>query len=392
MQVSELMPLMLVLAMCGMPQLLCWSGLLGETAKPKKDMPKSLPAISSLRYLAVLGIWFGHEYWHFVETSPFFAMLSGFVLQFAEERRGHDEMDNMGAKWRFFSRRFMRLYPIYALHVVTGSMAGLPWYPGHHSGCPAVQDLLFGNDTGLCDCGSGTWFIPKIIACYAMFPWVSQHLKRQDIKSLLLLLACTVLLVWGTQDETYDHMALAFVMARFFIGMMLVPIWLKISHYPGYRVFSALACNLGLCIVVLYASRTQSPLFLPLLFKIPLLLGVAGLCDNTAETTFMENPVLFCLSRPWLAWLGELALPLYMTNTLLTSFTDRSVFGWLNLRYNLQVSCLQHEGLNGKPWEWSNPDPGLLLKCPGQEVLLLVATEFLVIHAAAYMIYNSCAR
>lgn len=384
MQVSELMPLplMLVLAMCGMPQLLCWSGLLGETAKPKQGIPKSLPAISSLRYLAVLSIWFGHEYLHFVETSPFFAMISGFVLQFAEERRSLDEMD-LGAKWSFFSRRFMRLYPMFALHVVTGSMAKLPWYPGKNTSCDAWGWLSVGllNPNQWDDCGSGTWFIPQIIRCYAMFPWASQCLRRQNMKSLLLLLACSLYLA-GTQPY---HQWLDYVMTRFFIGMILVPIWMKTSCYPAYRVFSALTCNLGPCIIIWYGLKQGSNV-LPLSFEVLLLLGMAGLCDNAVETTFTENPVLFVLSRPQLAWMGELALPLYTTNTLVTSFIDR------NMPESIHLSCLQHDGLNGKPWRWENADPGLLLKCPGQEVLFLVATEFVVIHAAALLIYRSCAR
>jgi hypothetical protein len=384
MRVSNLMPLMLVLAMCGMPQLLCSSEFFLETEKPNQDMPKTLPAISSLRYLAVVIIWFGHEYLHFFETSPLFAMISGFVLQFAEERRNHDEMD-LRAKCRFFYRRFMRLYPIFALHVVAGNMAGLPWTPGGgHEPCPAWSWLSLGAfEPTLSCCGSGTWFIPMIIGCYAMFPWSSQYLRRLSIKSLLLLLACSLLLA-GTQGK-FQHTNLSFVMARFFIGMIMVPIWMKISRYPAYRVFSALACNPGLCILIWWIFREESVLWPPTWFEVLLLLGVAGICDNNVETTFTENPVLFCLSRPQLAWMGELALPLYMTNTLFTSFIDRNM-------QPLHVSCLKHDGLNGKPWKWENDDLGNLFKCPGQEVAFLAATEFVVIHAAALLIYSSCAR
>eukprot|EP00931_Biecheleriopsis_adriatica_P039099 TRINITY_DN22366_c0_g1_i2.p1 TRINITY_DN22366_c0_g1~~TRINITY_DN22366_c0_g1_i2.p1 ORF type:complete len:201 (-),score=27.68 TRINITY_DN22366_c0_g1_i2:116-718(-) len=109
-----LMQTTLVLSLYATPQLLCWNALLEKTGRQNQDMPKDVPALSSLRYLAVLSIWFGHEYWHFWVTSPLFAMLSGFVLQFAEERR-NDDVTNLGAKWtKFFPRRFKSLYPLYA--------------------------------------------------------------------------------------------------------------------------------------------------------------------------------------------------------------------------------------------------------------------------------------
>jgi len=158
---------------------------------PRHCFPSSMPALASLRYIAILVFWFSHQWVELFQTSRFFLMLSGFVLQFAEERRGKD-MDSLAAYFTFLRRRLGKLYPIYGLAVVVAYYVALtPW-------CRPAPALLvfpywFPWSTHP-SCFLGHWFIPLIILCYTFFPILSSLVRKLSLQSAALVTCSTVIL------------------------------------------------------------------------------------------------------------------------------------------------------------------------------------------------------
>merc|ERR1719401_211551 len=68
-------------------------------------------------------------------TSEPMLMLSGFLLQFAEERRGISRFIEWNAYSDFIHRRYIKLYPLFALMIVV-------FYGVGEANCRAIQYLL----------------------------------------------------------------------------------------------------------------------------------------------------------------------------------------------------------------------------------------------------------
>jgi len=106
-----------------------------EKPHQKPLFPRSMPALASMRYIAILCLWIQHEWMYIFQTSMFFLLLSGFVLQFAEERRSQANDDKGTNYFGFIHRRLEKIYPLYALHVIVG-------YLGHFKdGCDPILNL-----------------------------------------------------------------------------------------------------------------------------------------------------------------------------------------------------------------------------------------------------------
>lgn len=343
--------------------------------------PQVLPALQSLRYLAILSVWLKH--WWFQNmflSTDFFLILSGFILEFAEQRRGRSAEDSsMLDKYKeFLPRRFARLYPLYALHVIIGYLS----QPGP-SKCSPVGALLlyqswwYGTGTFALDgegkshlvydtCGTGTWFVSVIFGCYFLFPVVSQPLRK--ISNVVPLWAGAALLVvvpralaspanapmvwWdnvfaqqaapvGAMELLFSQRSLVHGFAHFFLGMVLARAWSVGARSSTEGGFIGSVCTYG-CILGLAALAFELYVSMLVDFNVPsrwgvrlakelwkvvwqsaLVLGASGPWDS--PTNSLADPARWLLSLPWLSWMGELALPLYLTMHWACSFSDSFV-------------------------------------------------------------------
>merc|ERR1719420_1469894 len=91
------------------------------------------------------------------------------------------------------------------------------------------------------------------------------------------------------------------------IGMIALAVqWITVTKHPN------IARN-G------YGVRLLNEVW-KVIFQSAVLLGAAGTLNPASCPT---DPVRWVLSLPWLAWMGELALPLFLTTTWACDFSDK---------------------------------------------------------------------
>lgn len=374
------------------------------------SLPKFLPALHSLRYLSILLVWLKDQWFgRMFVTSEFFLILSGFVLEFAEQRRELTESaSTLSEKFQqFLPRRFARLYPLYALHVIIGHLST----PGP-SKCDPYRALLlyqsWGYGTGTFDdgqlvyhtCGTGTWFISVIFGCYILFPILSAPMRQVPIAACATLWAACIPLivipralaspvsapnvwwddVFHTQNQTAGIMHMLFAqrsllhgLAHFFLGMVLARAWVA-ATLPGrshirsgfFHTMCANGCTIGLAALGLevavthmlhlqsvppnYGLRLLKELW-QLGWQSMIMLGAAGPFGDSRSV----DPARYILSSRPLAWMGEIALPLYLTIHWACEFSDK-----------------------------------MLLLIDVHSMAAQVVAQLVTTHAVAFTIYQSC--
>lgn len=367
--------LLLVLALLiffVLPQALGAGGS-GSSDDERHNLPAFLPALSSLRYLAIVTVWLKHHWVpQLFNTSEFVLMLSGFVLEYAEQRKTKDEEGPLQLRYKqFLPRRFARLYPLYALHVIIGHLTN------KSLSCDPVRALLlyqsWGYGTGFfaggklvySSCGIGTWFVSVIFGCYFLFPIMSRPLRNLPTGGAAVLwIACSIFVVlprafaspagapkvwWndvfhpeqnavGLVELLISQKSLLHGLAHFFMGMLLSRCWAcagLLSNSTGlvHRICTN-GCIIGtIALGVQWVTITKHPSMVrngygarflsevwKVIFQSVVLLGAAG-PSNPAHC--LSDPVRWVLSFPWIAWMGELALPLYLTTTWACDFSDK---------------------------------------------------------------------
>mmetsp|Transcript_77314 Transcript_77314/g.147086 ORF Transcript_77314/g.147086 Transcript_77314/m.147086 type:complete len:414 (+) Transcript_77314:63-1304(+) len=280
-----------------------------EKASTLGEFPNSMPALATMKYISILAYWIHHKsgVWKPLlilnfRTSKVLLAVSGFVLQFAEERRQWRSSANQGSqpsnRWsaffNFVQRRITKLYPLYALSVVVGYLMD------YYGSCQPVKALLVvpywippyhGHQ-----CWGGAWFIPAIMGCYVVFPFFSSYLRKKTLGGTCTLLCFCFMLAQDVNLHAWTTF------------------WL---------------CSL--------------------------VMGLAG--PAPSQASLVMNPVHDMLSWKPLAWMGELALPLYITNFMAVEFTKR-----IFMEYHLDTKGL-----------------GCLV------------SQFIVMHAMAWMFWKFCA-
>mmetsp|Transcript_116648 Transcript_116648/g.201520 ORF Transcript_116648/g.201520 Transcript_116648/m.201520 type:complete len:387 (+) Transcript_116648:62-1222(+) len=243
-----------------------------EKASTLDEFPNSMPALATMKYISILAYWIHHKWagsWTFVSilsfrTSKCLLVVSGFVLQFAEERRQWRSSANQGSQpsnpwsafFNFVQRRITKLYPLYALSVVVG-------YLVHNSyvGCKPVKALLvvpyWIPPYHIGQCWGGAWFIPAIMACYVVFPFFSSYLRKKTLIATCILLCFCSMLAQLTYipsvEKSFHRQSFAVALPWFLLGMVLARFWVFATTYRFYHVFCAVACSLSP--IALYAAK-----------------------------------------------------------------------------------------------------------------------------------------
>jgi len=347
-----------------------------EDVGSRTDLPPFLPALSTLKYLAVVTVWMKHHWFeHLFDTVEFVLMLSGFILEYAQQRVSEDADAgaSLQSKYQqFLPRRFARLYPLFALHVIFGLLS-----PKHASTCDPIRALLlyqcWGYGTGTFDggklvyysCGIGTWFVSVIFGCYFLFPILSRPMRHLPSAAVpMLWVACSILIIlpralaspagnvncwWsdvhhpgkvpvGFMELLITKKSLLHGLAHFFMGMVLARSWVSSillgmsdSEAKGSLIIRY-GCMLGaIALGVQWITAVKHPETVPgngygirmmneawkVTFQSVLMLGAAGpLAGNF-------DPLRGLLSMRCLAWMGELALPLYLSVSWACDFSDK---------------------------------------------------------------------
>eukprot|EP00746_Dinoflagellata_sp_MGD_P006943 gnl/MRDRNA2_/MRDRNA2_113698_c0_seq1.p1 gnl/MRDRNA2_/MRDRNA2_113698_c0~~gnl/MRDRNA2_/MRDRNA2_113698_c0_seq1.p1 ORF type:complete len:588 (+),score=66.40 gnl/MRDRNA2_/MRDRNA2_113698_c0_seq1:120-1883(+) len=348
-----------------------------EAPDGRGNLPPFLPALSSLRYLAMVTVWLKHRWFsQLFDTSEFVLVLSGFVLEYAEQRKSEGANVSLSYKYHeFLPRRFARLYPLFALHIIIGLLSA-----SATSTCDPVRALLlyqsWGYGTGTFmggklvynSCGIGTWFVSVIFGCYFLFPILSRPMRHLPSGALpILWVGCTIFImipralaapagnhnVWwddvfhqqgtavGLMELLISKKSLLHGLAHFFLGMVLARSWVASSllEMSGSDERPSLTskvitygCSLGAILLgALWFTVLKHPNMMRNSYGLRLLseawkvscqsavmLGAAGPC-----TSGSLDPARALLRMPWLVWLGELALPLYLTVSWACDFSDK---------------------------------------------------------------------
>lgn len=389
-----------------------------EAVDARADLPSYLPALSSLRYLSMVTVWMKHFWFpQLFNTAEFVLILSGFVLELAEQRH-KDTEDAAGSQQskyqRFLSRRIARLYPLYALHVIIGHLTK----PGP-STCDPFRALLlyqsWGYGTGTFQsgklvyysCGIGTWFVSVIFGCYLLFPFMSRPMRHLPAGAASMLWVCCSIFiilpralaspagarnVWwddvfhqqgssvGLVELLVSQKSVLHGLPYFFLGMVLARSWvaarlLSTSGSDTKRGLvdrvSANGCTLGMIALGAqwfmflkhphimrngYGIRLLNEVW-KISFQSVVVLGAAGAKDSTS---CLADPVRGVLSLPWVSWLGELALPLYLTISWACEFSNKMMILM-----------------------------GISQKGPSSQATYFIS-QFAVTHIIALTIYRSC--
>lgn len=266
--------------------------------------PDSLPALSSVRYLTIVIFCVNHWLVGLVETSKFLLTLSGFVLQFAEERRRKDHELDLNAYFGIICRRFTKLYPLFALSTLVGYSYGYD--------CKPLKVLLvvprWNPFVRSGTCFNGGWFIPVIMGCYVIFPIISQPLRKISFPRTCMLVCMSGTLFAFAQrgSLSFERISLLVNFPMFLIGMVLAHLWALVHTFRLYVHFSEFACPLSLIALLAKCDRNDMVEW-SCFWRCVLIMALA--CP--IQSRF--NPVLHMLSWQPLVWMGEnLAMPIYM--------------------------------------------------------------------------------
>mmetsp|Transcript_14106 Transcript_14106/g.26863 ORF Transcript_14106/g.26863 Transcript_14106/m.26863 type:complete len:483 (-) Transcript_14106:72-1520(-) len=337
----------------------------GQMQRPL--FPKTLPALAALKYISILVFWQTHKWGQLthcpLHTSRLLLMLSGFVLQFAEERRSlTDDRSSFSGYCSFITRRLTKLYPLFALSVIVAELMGY-----YRTTCRPISSLLvFPALVQESECATGQWFIPVIFACYMIFPFLSTAMRRASFPLTCVLVCLSALAVQVSYSSaiSFERRSLIPSLPSFLLGMVLARLWTFLVIFDWYGRFCELVCPCSLVMLWLahlrrgHLRRVAPTSFQSwiTLWQCMLLLGYAGPCEQSKAA--LSNPLLKLLSWERLAWMGELALPLYMTNPMAVSFV-RHLFADHGYHHLMIWQC------------W--------------------LAEFIFMHLMAYMFYTFCA-
>jgi len=329
----------------------------------KHLFPRSMPAIASIKYICIIVFWINHKWLGFrvFHTSRMLLMLSGFVLQFAEERRSTtNQSDSWSTYYNFLVRRVTKLYPLFALAVLVADLKN-----SFHATCKPISNfLIFPALVQNAECSFGDWFIPVIIACYMVFPVLSAQLRkiRFRMTCALVCLCFIVVRVSYSKSLSLNRKTFPICLSNFLMGMALARLWTFLANFKQYHRFCEFACVCSPLALLLVRAGPDWMLGGPserpwvIFWQCVLLLAFAGPCESSDKMGF--NPPLKLLSWDRLAWMGELALPLYMTNPMAVSFV-RHLFADHGYHHLMIWQC------------W--------------------LAEFIFMHLMAYMFYTFCA-
>ena len=226
-------------------------------------------AISSVLVNHYSGYYLSADFAYANGIIALFFVLSGYGIYHSFERAVQRDNEKKRFLLRYICRRAMRIYPLYWLALLV--ILVYIFYKG------GLQNFnAFSLITGIAGIPTNPrsllWFIPKIIQCYILAPFLYLFLTRTSIKgfmisNLLLLVLLTAfsyimllesLHIPGQRYLIYKGMFLPYVL-MFSLGM-LIP---RLATTYRKRLDSPLAC-LGLIAlfgVLVYATDHPNQLF-----------------------------------------------------------------------------------------------------------------------------------
>lgn len=374
-----------------LPRLWVSTALLPPAQGADEGLPLFFPALHSLRYCVMVALLLKQIWLNtFFNTSEFYILLSGFVLEFAEQRRTSKMEGIKDVYRRIIPRRFARLYPLYALSVIIAFLR-----QDNHSTCDPIKSLLLSEAWG-CGaaiqvqdqsgawhlkpfaCGEGTWFVSVIFGCYLLFPLLSAPMRYLQMEDLSKLWACCVLLIvvpralgstahahniwWSDvfhpQQQEVGVFALRFSqrsvlhgLAYFFSGIILARTWVIVQVQSAHgaaeqlkttsfmsqliRTLSRYGCMIAFAMLTAWwyftTMRYPESKSLCCLMRVTrevwlmvglscLILGAAG--EYGVSSTAKRDPIYLVLCIPSFAWMGELALPMYLSSSWTCDFAQ----------------------------------------------------------------------
>jgi exopolysaccharide production protein ExoZ len=244
------------------------------SAKLKDRQPTGpLPSIQILRAVAALAVLISHlsgslaEFGYFPNPVPvfdfgaagvdLFFVISGFIMVYTSERLFAEP----GAPQRFFSRRLIRIFPLYwALTTITVAASG--WHglslPEHLAWKNIIGSyLLFpmtGSNGGAFPVLVQAWTLYYEMFFYALFAFVIVFPKHFAvvILTVIFVVVVSVARLVGPNLEVPWSIWSAPIIYEFVFGM-----WIALAFRSGWRLHPAVCCIGAIAVLTLMVTAHQ---------------------------------------------------------------------------------------------------------------------------------------